>query len=339
MSDRTRTVTVDDAHAGQRLDCILADVLPGISRHRIQKALTAGAVTVDGRRRPKSFRPGPGALVAIELPPEPTTRAEPEDIPLDIVYEDDHLLVIDKPPGLVVHPAPGHEGGTLVNALLHHGRDLADLGDPLRPGIVHRLDRDTSGLIVVARTVTAHGHLAKQLRDRSLGRVYLALSWGQWSGPQGTLRGDIGRHARDRTRMAVVGRGGREAATHYEVSEDMKFVQLCRVRLDTGRTHQIRVHFQHHGHPVVGDPVYGDDRRARNTAPVDRQAAAALVRATGRQFLHAAELHLRHPADDSPRTFTAPLPPDLATALAALRRATGRAGDRADDPGATDTGQ
>ncbi|MBD3220162.1 RluA family pseudouridine synthase [bacterium] len=338
MSDRARTVTIDDAHAGQRLDRILADLLPGVSRHRIQKAFTAGAVTVDGRGRPKSFRPGPGALVAIELPPEPTTTAEAEDIPLDIVHEDDHILVIDKPAGLVVHPAPGHAGGTLVNALLHHGRDLADLGDPLRPGIVHRLDRDTSGLIVVARTVAAHAHLAAQLRDRSLGRVYLALSWGQWSQPRGTLHGAIGRHARDRTRMAVVGRGGREAVTHYEVAEDLEFVQLCRVRLDTGRTHQIRVHFQHHGHPVVGDPIYGDDRRARNTAPVDRQAASALVRATPRQFLHAAELRLRHPADDSPRTFTAPLPRDLDGALSSLRLATGRGGDHDGEPGPTDTG-
>lgn len=319
-----QTVVVTAADAGERLDRILAAHLAGVSRHRIQKAFAEGAVTVDGRARPKSFRPDTGATVRLTLPPEPPTAAEPEDIPLDIVHEDEHLLVVNKQPGLVVHPSPGHAGGTLVNALLHHGRQLADMGDPLRPGIVHRLDRDTSGLLVVARTPAAHTHLAAQLKDRSLGRVYLTLAWGQWQEPAGSLHGAIDRHPRDRTRMMVVARGGREAVTHYEVQEDLAFVQLCRVRLETGRTHQIRVHFQHHGHPVVGDPVYGDDGRARNTAPVDRRAAAALVRAAPRQFLHAAELHLRHPADDRPCRFTTPLATDFAAALAGLRRDLGR---------------
>jgi 23S rRNA pseudouridine1911/1915/1917 synthase len=324
MTEAPVTVVVTPELAGQRLDRILADALDGVSRHRIQKALAAGMVTVDGRARPKSFRPDAGAVIEATLPPEPPREAEPEPIPLDVVYEDDHILVVNKPPGLVVHPAPGHRGGTLVNALLHHGRSLADLGDPLRPGIVHRLDRDTSGLLVVARTAEAHAHLAAQLKDRTLGRVYLALAWGTWAEASGRLQGDIGRHARDRTRMAVVRRGGRQATTRYEVIEDFGFVQLCRVELETGRTHQIRVHFLHHGHPVVGDPVYGDDHRARNTAPVDRQAAAALVRAAPRQLLHAVELHLDHPADGRPCRFEAPLPEDFAAALSGLRQALGR---------------
>ena len=320
MSERSLELTVTPAQAGARLDRILADLLPDVSRHRIQKAFASGAVNVDGRSRPKSFRPVAGARVVCTLPAEAPIAAEPEDIPLRVVFEDEHLLVIDKPAGLVVHPAPGHATGTLVNALLHHACQLADTGDPLRPGIVHRLDRDTSGLLVVARTPRAHRALAAQLEDRTLGRVYLALAWGCWQDDAGTLTGDIGRHPRDRQRMAVVARGGRPAVTHYEVAEDFGFVQLCHVRLETGRTHQIRVHFQRAGHPVVGDPVYGDDRRARNVAPVDRGEAAALVRRARRQLLHASELHLAHPATGATMSFAAAPPTDLAAALARLRR-------------------
>ncbi len=316
MTDRV-CHRVTGAEAGERLDRILTACQPDLSRNQIQKAFAAGEVLVDGRPRPKSFRPEAGAEVTCVLPAP--LSAAPQDIPLHVVHEDADLLVIDKPVGLVVHPAPGHPDGTLVNALAHRGLDLADTGDPLRPGIVHRLDRDTSGLLVVARTARAHRELAAQLQDRTLGRIYLALSWGRWPQAQGTLTGPIGRHMRDRQRMAVVRRGGREAVTHWEVAEDLGFVQLCRVRLQTGRTHQIRVHFAHHGHPVVGDPVYGDDRRARTVAPADRQAAAAMVRAAGRQMLHAAELHLRHPADGRPLSLSAPLPADFAAVLAGLR--------------------
>jgi 23S rRNA pseudouridine1911/1915/1917 synthase len=313
-----RTLRVSPADAGQRLDRILADHLPEHSRSQLQKAFAADQVTVDGRPRPKAYRPDAGAEIAIVVPQPEQLSAVPQDIPLDVVYEDDDLLVIDKPVGLVVHPAAGHPDGTLVNALMHRGISLADTGDPLRPGIVHRLDRETSGLLVVARTPAAHRALAAQLQDRTLGRIYLALSWGQWREDAGTIDAPIGRNPRDRQRMAVVRRGGREAVTHWEVVSDLGFVQLCRVRLQTGRTHQIRVHFAHRGHPVVGDPVYGDDRRARAVHPRDRQAAAGLVRAAGRQMLHAAELHLRHPRDGRMLQITAPLPRDFADALAGL---------------------
>jgi 23S rRNA pseudouridine1911/1915/1917 synthase len=244
--------------------------------------------------------------------------AVPQDIPLKIVYADEDLIIVDKPAGLVTHPAPGHSTGTLVNALLYHCGQLASTGDPLRPGLVHRLDRETSGLLAVALSPRALKSLAAQLKDRTLGRTYLALSWGTWPEASGTLSGDIGRNARDRQRMAVVERGGREAITHYEVVDDLSFVQLCRVKLATGRTHQIRVHFAHHGHPVVGDPVYGDDRRAMNVRPVDRSAATRLIKGVPRQFLHAAELELRHPADGRLVTASSPLPPDLAGPLARL---------------------
>jgi len=310
--------------AGQRLDLILARRVPELSRSRIQKAFAAGEVSVDGRPRPKAFRPAAGAEIRLVPPVVPALDAQPEAIPLAIVFEDEHLAVVDKPADLVVHPAPGHTGGTLVNALLYHRGRLPDTGDPLRPGLVHRLDRGTSGLLVVAFTPQAHRSLAEQIKDRSLGRGYLALSWGLWADPAGVLAGRLGRHPRDRQRMAVLAEGGREAVTHYEVLEDLAFVQLCRVRLETGRTHQIRVHFAHHGHPVVGDPLYGDDRRARNVRPLERAAAARLVQAAGRQLLHAAELHLRHPADGRRLEFRAPLPADFAAALSGLRQDLGR---------------
>lgn len=324
MSDLELTFTVTDDEAGQRLDRILAARLGDLSRHRIQKALAAELVTVAGRVRPKSFRPASGAEVVATIPPEPWIIAAAEDIPLDIIYEDEHILVVNKAPDMVVHPAVGHRRGTLVNALMHRGQQLAETGDPLRPGIVHRLDRETSGLLVVARTAVAHRHLTRQLKERTLGRVYLALSWGTWSDDRGTLQGSIARHPRDRLRMAVVETGGREATTHYEVIDDLSFVQLCRVRLETGRTHQIRVHYTHHGHPVVGDPLYGDDQRALNVAPVDRRAADRLVHATRRQLLHAAELHLVHPADGCVHRFRAPLAADFAAALRGLRTDLGR---------------
>jgi len=324
MTEETLVFTVEPGEAGQRLDRILADRFPEVSRSQIQRAFAVDQVIVDERSRPKSYKPAAGCTVRLAPFQSESLDAQPEDIPLSIIYEDDHLLVVNKAPDMVVHPAPGHSGGTLVNALLHHDKALADTGDPLRPGIVHRLDKETSGLLVVARSAVAHRTLAAQLKDRTLGRIYLALSWGEWREPKGVLHGNLGRHPRDRQRQAVLPRGGREAATRYEVIEELSFAQLCQVQLETGRTHQIRVHFAHHGHPVVGDPLYGDDRRGRNVRPVDRQAAARLVAASPRQLLHAAELHLRHPADGRMMEFRAPLPLDFTMALEQLRQDLGR---------------
>ncbi len=314
----TRRFTTAAGDAGTRLDLFLTSRCPDLSRSQVARAVDAGGAEVDGRRRPRSHRLREGeAVVFVPLPPPPS-EATPQDLPLKVVHEDDEFLVLDKAAGMVVHPAPGHPDGTLVNALVHRFGSLPG-GDPMRPGIVHRLDRDTSGLMVVALTPLAHRRLAAQLRDRSLGRTYLALSWGAWSPTEGTLRDRLGRHPTQRVKIAVLRDNGREAVTHYEVREDFGFVQLCAARLETGRTHQIRVQFAHAGHPVVGDPLYGDDLRARRCHPLDREAAARLVRAAPRQLLHAAELRLRHPATGEPLILTSSPPPDFMAALEGLR--------------------
>ncbi|MEN8007230.1 MAG: RluA family pseudouridine synthase [Candidatus Krumholzibacteriota bacterium] len=314
-----RTFTVEPDDAGQRLDSFLVDRCPDISRNRIHADMKEERVRVDGRSRPKGYRLRDGNKVVFQPGTKPEMEAVPQDIPLDIIHEDDHLLVVDKSVGMVVHPAVGHADGTLVNALLHHCKNLSAGGDPLRPGIVHRLDRDTSGLMAVALTDTAHRHLAAQLMDRRMGRTYLALSWGRWKEDEGTLTGDIGRHPRFRQKMAVVASGGKSAVTRYRVLEDFGFVQLCEVQLETGRTHQIRVHFAHNGHPVVGDRMYGDDQRARGIHTLDRRLADRMVKAARRQLLHAMELKLVHPATSEPLEFRADVPPDMTDVLAMLR--------------------
>jgi 23S rRNA pseudouridine1911/1915/1917 synthase len=314
-----RQFTVEAAAEGERLDRFLTARCPDFSRSQIQNALQDGRVTVNDRVRTKGHRLREGDRVGFVPPPPPATAALPQDIPLDVLFEDEDIVVVNKPTGLVTHPAPGHADGTLVNALLHRFPSLEAGANPLRPGIVHRLDRDTSGLIAVARSELALQALADQLLSRRMGRIYLALSWGRWAAMEGSLTGAIGRHPRDRKRMAVRRHGGREAVTHYRVEEDFDFVQLCRVQLETGRTHQIRVHFAHHGHPLVGDPLYGDDRRARNVRPMDRTLAARLVKLAHRQLLHAVELELDHPRTGERLRFSAPVPSDFAAALELLR--------------------
>lgn len=320
MSDGApRIFTVQEEEAGARLDTYLVARCPDLSRNRIQSDLAAEAAMVAGRVRPKSHRVRSGEEVVYRPRESEPLRAVPQDLPLTVVYEDRDLVVVDKPVGLVVHPGPGHPDGTLVNALLHR-YGLAGVGsDPLRPGIVHRLDRDTSGLLVAALNERALRNLQAQLQTRTMGRTYLALSWGRWPANEGELRGAIGRHPRRRQRMAVVERGGREAATRYRVEEDHGFVQVCRVALETGRTHQIRVHFAHGGHPVVGDPVYGDDRRARGVHNLDRRRADGMVKGAGRQMLHAAELRFVHPVDGRELVFESQPPTDMAGVLAGLR--------------------
>ncbi len=318
--DAPRVFVVADDESGLRLDHLLTARCDDLSRSRVQRAVEEGGARVDGRPRPSRFRVSAGQTVEFTPPAPPRTTAEPEDIPLEVVHQDAHVLVVDKPAGLVVHPAPGHPSGTLVNALLHRFRDLPG-GDGLRPGLVHRLDKDTSGLMVVALDASSLAALQDQLRDRTLGRVYEALSWGQWDADAGELHGAIGRHPTRRQLMAVVEHGGREATTRYEVLEDFGFVQRCEARLETGRTHQIRVHFAHHNHPVVGDPLYGDDARVKGVHPLDRPAALAMDAAAGRQLLHARELRFVHPATGETLEFAAAPPDDYAAALGALRDA------------------
>jgi 23S rRNA pseudouridine1911/1915/1917 synthase len=322
MSDPGQQLTfaVSEEDAGRRLDAFLNEKCPDLSRNRIQGDLEEGRVLVEGRRRPKSFKLKAGHTVTYTPGQSTPMEAVAQDIPLDIVHQDDDLLILNKPAGLVVHPAAGHPDGTVVNALLHHCDGLSSVGDPLRPGIVHRLDRDTSGLMVVALNDRAHRHLAGQLKDRRLGRTYLALSWGTWDQDEGTLTGDVGRHPRHRQKMAVVHKSGRPAVTHYQVLEHHGFVQLCRVKLETGRTHQIRVHFAHNHHPIVGDPVYGDDSRAKSVHGLDRGQAQQLVQTARRQMLHAVELELEHPASGEILHFRAEIPADMQRVLAVLTR-------------------
>ena len=308
-------VVVGEGGAG-RLDSWLAATL-GLSRTRAAALVGQGRVLVDGKVPRKSEPVAPGQRIEVDVPPPETLGAEPEDIPLDIVYEDASLLVVDKPAGMVVHPAPGHPRGTLVNALLHHVHDLSGIGGTLRPGIVHRLDRDTSGLLVVAKNDISHRVLSDALKARTVKRLYLTASWGHLASTPLTIEAPVGRHASDRMRMAVV-EGSRPALTRAEVLERWRSAEFLQVSLGTGRTHQIRVHLAHIGHPVVGDALYGPDRH-KGMGGSGRAWAAALAAMVPRQFLHAAELSFDHPETGVALTFRSPLPPDLEKAAAWAR--------------------
>lgn len=259
-----------------------------------------------------------GSRIVVDVPAPRPARAEPQDIPLTIVYEDRELLVVDKPAGMVVHPAPGHPRGTMVNALLHHVDDLSGIGGRLRPGIVHRLDKDTSGLLVVAKTDRSHRALSDALRRREVKRLYLAAAWGHLSSSPLTVDEPVGRHPRDRTRMAVV-EGGRRAVTRVRVRERWPAAELLDVSLGTGRTHQIRVHLAHLGHPVVGDETYGAGWERGMGGP-RRGWARELARRAPRQFLHATTLAFVHPATGVRKRFHSALPEDLASVADWARR-------------------
>lgn len=303
-------IVVSEDIAGQRLDRALAELRPDFSRTRAQAAIKAGEVTVDGKSAKPSLTLEPGQRIALA----PTlgehaalaSRAapQPEAIPLRIVFEDAHLLVVDKPAGLVTHPAPGHATGTLVNALLAHTADIEESDNPQRPGIVHRLDKDTSGLLVIAKDAQTHMALAEQMRERAMVKRYLALVEGRMDPPSGTIDAPIGRDPRNRLRMALVSEahGGREARTRFHTLRYVRGRTLLEAQLESGRTHQIRVHLAALHHPVVGDLTYG-----RPQAPMPP-----------RQFLHAWRLEFRHPITDQWLTFDAAMPSDLADFLAQL---------------------
>ena len=281
------TARVPDELAGMRLDQCLAEMFPDYSRSKLQTWIKAERVKVDGKILRGREKLDGYELIELDAEAEVVLTSDPEDIPLDIVYEDDSLLIINKPAGLVVHPAAGHWQGTLVNALLNHEPGLNVLP---RAGIVHRLDKDTSGLLMIAKTLPAHTSLVEQLQERSITREYLALVKG-WMTAGGTVDEPIGRHPTDRKRNAVR-RDGKEAITHYRLEQRFKRHTLIRVKLETGRTHQIRVHMSHINYPLVGDPVYG----GRFQMPADcNPALAEALRAFKRQALHAARLGLEHP--------------------------------------------
>jgi len=298
------TFTADDADAGERLDRFLARAAPGLSRAQAQRLIGEGQASVNGRAERASYVLRPGDALVLRIPPPEPAELRPEAIPLSIVHEDDDVVVVDKPAGMVVHPAPGHSGGTLANALLARYPDL-QIGGELRPGIVHRLDQDTSGLLVVARNDRAMGALTQQQRERRMRKIYLAVVEGRMKEPAGTIDAPIARHPADRLRMAVVA-GGREARTHFRVREELGAYTLLEVELETGRTHQIRVHMLHRNRPILGDPLY-TLRRGRP------------VLGLSRQFLHAHRLGFFHPAGGAWAEFESPLPADLQQALDRLR--------------------
>lgn len=297
-----------------RLDAWLAARHPDLSRTRAAQLLEQGRIIVNGAPARKSQRLNDGDVVEIDMPPAVPTRLAGEDIPLVVVYEDADLLVVDKPAGLVVHPAPGHSSGTLVNALLHHVTDLSGIGGVLRPGIVHRLDRDTSGLIIIAKNDTAHRQLSAALKRREVSRIYVAAAWGHL--PQDSLEIDapIDRSRTDRKRMAVMP-DGRSARTRIRRIARWRAADLVQAELETGRTHQIRVHLAHIGHPVVGDATYGPNAERGMSGP-DRRWASQLAKRVPRQFLHAARLRFVHPRTGEELRFDSRLPPELADAAA-----------------------
>jgi 23S rRNA pseudouridine1911/1915/1917 synthase len=321
------TATAGAEDAGARLDRFLALKLRELSRTRLKALILAGEVTASGRTiKDPEYRVKPGEAVAVRVPPPRAAKPRPENIPLDVVYEDGELIVIDKPAGLVVHPAPGNAGGTLVNALIAHcGKSLSGIGGEKRPGIVHRLDKDTSGLLVVAKNDRAHRALAAQFAEHGksggLKRAYLALVWGVPSPLEGTIDKPIGRDPRVRVKMGVR-QGGRRAVTHYRVRKIYKgrdgapVASLVECTLETGRTHQIRVHLAKIGHPLLGDGVYGMGFRSRASrlSPAARDALASL----GRQALHAYLLSFRHPVSGKPLQFQRKPPKSLTNLLAAL---------------------
>jgi 23S rRNA pseudouridine1911/1915/1917 synthase len=327
-----RTLSVDAASTPDRLDRVLARAFPDLSRNRLQTLIRERRVTVDGSvATDPAGRVAPGATVSVAVPAPVAAEPQAEEIALAIVYEDADVIVIDKPAGLVVHPAAGHERGTLVNALIAHcGMSLSGIGGVRRPGIVHRLDKDTSGLLVAAKNDRAHGSLAAQFADHgragSLERAYLALVWGAPEPRRGTVSAELARSSHNREKMAVAPTGrGRAAVTHYAMEEAFAspsgaaVASLVRCSLETGRTHQIRVHMAHLGHPLLGDAVYGAGFKTKaNLLPSRaRQALADL----GRQALHAAVLGFRHPSTGEPLRFESPVPGDFAALLKALREA------------------
>ena len=290
---------------GQRLDVFVVERFPELSRSHVQKLIEQGNVLVDGSVRKANYKLRGGEAVQVTVPQAEPISVEPEDIPLDILYEDKDIIVVNKARGMVVHPASGVYSGTLVNALLYHCQDLSGINGEIRPGIVHRLDKDTSGVMVCAKNDTAHLDLAEQIRTKTAHRTYWAIVHGNIKEEAGIIKGDIGRHPTDRKKMSIVRENGKPAVTHFKVLERFGDYTLVECKLETGRTHQIRVHMTSIGHPLVNDPKYGP----KKSSPF----------AINGQALHSLQLTLTHPVTKEEMTFTAPLPTDMEKILTGLR--------------------
>jgi 23S rRNA pseudouridine1911/1915/1917 synthase len=302
--------------AGTRLDVFLSVKIPSMTRSRIQRLIDQGLVQVGDRKAKAGQKLRAGEAVTLVSPPPVEEKLSAEDIPLGILYEDQAIAVVVKPAGMVVHPAAGNVRGTLVNALLHHLRNLSGIGGVLRPGIVHRLDKGTSGIMVVAKNDAAHKGLTDQFKKREVRKVYSALVYGDMRGDEGVVDLAVGRHPRDRKRMSAKSPRGREALTRWRVAERFGEVTLLEVEIKTGRTHQIRVHLNTIGHPVVGDGTYGNPRRLAALSDRDLRAKLADMK---RQALHADTLGFHHPLSRSYMEFTSPLPGDMETLIRYLR--------------------
>jgi 23S rRNA pseudouridine1911/1915/1917 synthase len=302
----------------KRIDVYLAHHIENATRSKVQQGIEAELVLVNGKIVKSSYHLNPNDVIDITFARPPRTDAKPENIPLEILYEDDSLLVVNKPAGMVTHPAYSNYTGTLVNALLHHCNQLSSINTNMRPGIVHRLDKDTTGLMVVAKTNSAHAFLAKQFSKRTIDREYWAIVWGQFKSTKGTIETNLGRSKRDRKKVAVT-EDGRSAITEYEVLKEFDFLSLVQLHLKTGRTHQIRVHLAHVGHPVFGDPTYsGRNHTWNGLEGKTSQHAAILLKLITRQALHAKTIGFVHPASREFVNFNSDLPKDMQMVLAGI---------------------
>jgi 23S rRNA pseudouridine1911/1915/1917 synthase len=310
------SIRVNSEDSAKRLDVFLSQKNPVLSRSRIKRLIEKGNVQVGGRQAKAGLRLRENDLVTLILPEPQRMEIQAQPIPLTILYEDAHIIVVDKPAGMVVHPGAGNYSGTLVNALLHHCPDLSGIGGVLRPGIVHRLDKDTSGVLVVAKNDLAHRFLSEQFGKHSTKRKYMGLVFGQLP-EAGRIDATIGRHPTHRKKMSARPRKGKEARTHWKVIERFRTFSLVEFRLETGRTHQIRVHLSSMGHPILGDPLYGGRRRLASVEPFFLRRG---LQGLGRQALHAASLGFVHPVTGETLEFSSPLPEDLREVIALLRQ-------------------
>jgi len=312
-------IVVSPGKKPERLDVFLTGHVENATRNKVQRAIKEGAVLVDGKRVRVSHQVSPGEIIHVTLPRPPPQQALPEPLPLEILYEDDQLLVVNKPAGMVTHPAYGNYTGTLVNALLYHCRSLSTLNDETRPGIVHRLDKDTSGLMVIAKTDNAHAKLARQFSNRTIRREYWALAWGTLKEKHGSIEAPLGRSKSDRKKIAVT-TTGKHATTEYEVLEQFEYLSLLRLKLLTGRTHQIRVHLAHIHHPVFGDPTYNGRRIVAGPGTQrQKEQVQQMLKLIPRQALHAKTIGFVHPATQKVMLFDSELPLDMRSLLAILR--------------------
>ncbi len=314
------TFTVEDNDDNLRLDQYVQREIGNISRSRVQKLIASGDITVNDTEVRGSYRPRVGDEIEVLVPEPREFRLIAEDIALNVAFEDDEIIVIDKPAGMVVHPAPGHFTGTMVNALLHHVKDFKGISGQLRPGLVHRLDMETSGLLVVAKSEQALNFLADEMKERRIKRHYLAFVWGHMAEDSGRIDAPIGRSRKDRKKMTVTEHNSRGAVTEYEILERFSFADKLKLKLKTGRTHQIRVHLTHVGHPVIGDADYGGRETALGGIfDQYRRIGMEILRLLPRQALHAYRLSFKHPKTALDMTFESDLPPDIADVESLLR--------------------